>query len=183
MGATASPILRSCIHHEAAARGQVLAHAGQEPLDVGARVQVQGRVEGGHHEWEPASQAAGAHVDSPLLSVEIRHPEGAAGRTAPGAGASALIPAPYAVFAVGPTPDKTTAASVNRHLRRVRAALKPWSSAVGYLHFTVDRATCFAPDVAARLTDAKALWDAGNLITSNEPRPSETTLASRPSAT
>jgi len=128
-------------------------------------------------------EAAGAHVDSPLLSVEIRHLEGATGRTAPGAGASALIPAPYAVFAVGPTPDETTAASVKRHLRRVRAALEPWSSAVGCLHFTADRATCFAPDIAARLTDAKAQWDASNLITSNEPRPPETPLAPSPSAT
>jgi FAD/FMN-containing dehydrogenase len=112
---------------------------------------------------------AGAHVESPLVSVEIRHLDGALARSAPGAGVTARLPAPYGVYAVGPTPDATTTDDVTDHLRRVRGALEPWSSPANYMHFTTDRASCFAAGTGVRLAATKAAWDAFGLITSNEP--------------
>lgn len=112
---------------------------------------------------------AGAGVDSPLVSVEIRHLGGALGQSAPGAGVTARLPAPYGVFAVGPTPDAATVDHVRNHLRRVRGALEPWCAPANYLHFTTDRDSCFTAEARERLATIKAAWDAGRLITSNEP--------------
>ena len=50
------------VEDEATARGQVRLHAPEERLDIGARVQVQERVERAQHQREALAEAHLAHV-------------------------------------------------------------------------------------------------------------------------
>ena len=55
------------------------------------------------------ARVAGHGVDSPLLSVELRHLGGELARSQSGHGVLGSIEAPYAMFAVGIAPDAPTA--------------------------------------------------------------------------
>src|SRR5262249_56549012 len=60
---------------------------------------------------------AGPGVETPLLSVELRHLGGALAREAPGAGAQAKIDAEYVMFAGGMTPTSELAPAGGAHAR------------------------------------------------------------------
>jgi FAD/FMN-containing dehydrogenase len=78
---------------------------------------------------------AGHGSGSPLLSVELRHLGGAIAERPADAGAIGHLEAEFLMFAVGVTPDATTAAKVDGHVQLVEQALLPWGASIHYANF------------------------------------------------
>jgi hypothetical protein len=120
--------------------------------------------------------AAGPGTESPLLSIEVRHLGGAAGRADPEHGALAAIKAPYSLFAVGMAAAPEMKHAVLQRLDRVQAALAPWDAG-RLLNFTerpTDTSRMFDDEVHRRLREIKSRYDPGNVIHANhELSPSE----------
>jgi hypothetical protein len=116
-------------------------------------------------------RATGSEVDSPLLSVELRHLGGALtpGRS-PG-GALDGIDADFAFFAIGITPTPDSIEVVERAVRASQYALAPWIRGC-YLNFAEvakDGETLWGNEVHQRLRQVKTAYDADDLIRSNHP--------------
>jgi FAD/FMN-containing dehydrogenase len=112
-------------------------------------------------------EAAAIGSGSPLLSVELRHLGGALARTTRGQGAAGVIEDPFALFAVGITPDDDTKAAVADHVARLRAALAPWESERTFFNFTERRAegrSLFGELAYERLRDVRARYDPSRLL-------------------
>jgi hypothetical protein len=115
---------------------------------------------------------AGAEVESPLLSIEVRHLGGALARQAPGAGALASLDAQFLVFAVGSTPNAELMAAVRAHVELVQAALGPWDSGRANLNFAAKRERgerLFGDPTYRRLQAVKAAVDPDDVFRSNHP--------------
>jgi FAD/FMN-containing dehydrogenase len=116
---------------------------------------------------------AGHGSGSPLLSVELRHLGGAVAERPLDAGAIGHLEAEFLTFALGVTPDATTAAKVDTHVQIVEHALLPWAASVHYANFDErpgggrnrfhDRATL------ERLRAVKSRVDPGALFTGAHP--------------
>ena len=78
---------------------------------------------------------AGHGSGSPLLSVELRQLGGAIAERPADAGAVGHLEAEFLMFAVGVTPDATTAAKVDGHVQLVEQALLPWGASIHYANF------------------------------------------------
>src|SRR3954451_10915166 len=117
----------------------------------------------------------GGHAStSPLLSVEIRHLEGALGRPAPGNGATPALDARFAMFAVGMTMDPVMTAAVRAYLPVVKAALARYDSGREYLNFaehSTDPRRLWSIDRYQRLRRVKAEHDPRDMFRSNHPVP------------
>jgi UDP-N-acetylenolpyruvoylglucosamine reductase len=97
--------------------------------------------------------AVGPGSGSELMSVEIRHLGGAAGREGPGAGALARLPGEYLILGIDVTPDEETAATVRARLRTMLASTAELASGL-YLNFTehrIDTRRLFSGETYARL--------------------------------
>jgi FAD/FMN-containing dehydrogenase len=117
-------------------------------------------------------RAAGPDVQSPLLSIEVRHLGGALDRTEPGAGALATMEGQFAMFAVGITPTPELDAAVKAHVEIVLAALAPWDSGRMYLNFAEKRRRgeeLFGDLTYRRLQTVKAAVDPDDVFRSNHP--------------
>jgi FAD/FMN-containing dehydrogenase len=117
--------------------------------------------------------AAGAGTDSPLVSLEVRHLGGAAGRPDPGHGALAAIAAPYTLFAVGMALGPEMKQSVEQRLDQVQGALAQWDAG-RLLTFTErpeDPARMFTDEAYRRLREVKAQYDPDNVIQANHEIP------------
>ena len=117
-------------------------------------------------------RVAGADVQSPLLSIEVRHLGGALGRQAPGAGALASIDGQFAMFTVGMTPTPELETAVKVHVEIVLAALAPWDSGRMYLNFAEKRRRgeeLFGDLTYRRLQTVKAAVDPEDVFRSNHP--------------
>jgi hypothetical protein len=115
---------------------------------------------------------AGAGSGSPLLSVEIRHLDGALARKAPGAGALATIGGKFAMFAVGLSVTPEMDAAVRAHVEIVQAVLGPWDSGRMYLNFAEKRQRgerLFGDATYRRLQAVKAVVDPDDVFRSNHP--------------
>jgi FAD binding domain len=112
---------------------------------------------------------AGAGTDSPLLSVEVRHLGGAAGRPDPGHGALAAIDAEYLLFAVGMAADAEMKQAVTERLDQVQATLAPWDAGrvMNFTERPVGAERMFTEDVHRRLREVKSKYDPDNLIQAN----------------
>jgi hypothetical protein len=111
----------------------------------------------------------GAGTNSPLLSIEVRHLGGAAGRADPEHGALAAIDSPYALFAVGMAATPEMKQAVVQRLDDLQAALEPWDAGC-FLNFTerpgkTDR--MFSGDSYRRLREVKSKYDPDNIIQAN----------------
>jgi hypothetical protein len=118
--------------------------------------------------------AGRADRPTPMLSVEIRHIGGAAGRAQPGHGALAAIDAPYAMFGVGIALNEEMAAAINGFTPVLREALTPYDAGSAYLNFVeepTETATFFRGDAYDRLRAVKSQYDAGDMFCSNHPIP------------
>ena len=114
---------------------------------------------------------AGPDSGSGLLSVEIRHLGGAAGRPDPQGGALDHIAADYAVYAVGIAATPEMRAGVDASLDQVRQAFADCRAEVTYLNFAdtpVDPSTLFSPEAYARLGEVKRAYDPDDLFRSNQ---------------
>jgi FAD binding domain/Berberine and berberine like len=117
--------------------------------------------------------ATGPGTDSPLLSLEVRHLEGAAGRADAGHGALAAIDAPYLLFAVGMAATPEMKQGVLARLDQVQAAVAPWDAG-RFLNFTerpVNTARMFTDEAYRRLREVKATYDPDDVIHANHEIP------------
>jgi FAD/FMN-containing dehydrogenase len=94
--------------------------------------------------------AAAMDGTAPLLSVEVRHLEGALGRPDPNGGVLSHFEAPYAMYSVAMAPSAEAVVAVDGRIEEVRAAAGPWLSRSAYFNF------------AERNADASTLYPVGN---------------------
>jgi FAD binding domain/Berberine and berberine like len=116
---------------------------------------------------EAMLEVAGPGVESPLLSVEIRHLGGALAREKPGHGAVGTIDARYVFFSVGVAVSPETGALVAQHAAMVREALAEWEDTRTYFNFTerdVDGDELYPSATHARLREIKAKYDPDELL-------------------
>jgi hypothetical protein len=124
--------------------------------------------------------AAGALVDavamdgtSPLVSVEVRHLEGALGRPDPNGGVLSHLEAPFGMYAVGIAPSAEAKTAIDERLAALRGAAEPWLSSRRYFNFAerdVDPVSFYAHGDYGRLTaireqvDPRGLFQAKHTI-------------------
>ncbi|NRQ37762.1 FAD-binding oxidoreductase, partial [Nonomuraea sp. NN258] len=116
--------------------------------------------------------AAGAGVDVPLMSVELRQLGGAVGRRTSGAGALGSLAAEFALYAVGVVPDPAMRGPVSDAVRQVLTAVAPWRAARDYPNFreTSDDPGAFHDQATlARLRAVKQSYDPAGLFRANHP--------------
>jgi FAD/FMN-containing dehydrogenase len=94
--------------------------------------------------------AAAMDGSAPILSVEVRHLEGALGRPDPNGGVLSHFEAPYAMYSVAMAPSPAMVPAIDGRIAEVRGAAGPWLSRSTYFNF------------AERKTDASTLYPRGN---------------------
>jgi len=134
---------------------------------------VPGRGEGWMlHSFDGAAAAAlvsSAAMDgtSPLLSVEIRHLDGALGRPDPNGGVLSHLEAPYAVYSIGIAPSAEAVSAVDEQVSRVRSATEPWLSRRRYHNFAerdVDPVSFYSQGAYGRLAQVREQVDPDSLF-------------------
>jgi FAD/FMN-containing dehydrogenase len=115
----------------------------------------------------------GPGTDSPLVSVEVRHLGGAAGRPAPDHGALSAIDAQYAQYGVGMAADGEMTQTVVRRLDELQAALAAWDAGrfLNFTERTTDTARMFNEETYRRLREVKSKYDPDNVIQANHEIP------------
>jgi hypothetical protein len=81
------------------------------------------------------AEAAAMDGTAPLVSVELRHLDGAVGRPDPNGGALTHLPAPYVMFAVGMLPSPDAAGRIEERIAEIRTAIGAWRSDRAYANF------------------------------------------------
>jgi hypothetical protein len=92
---------------------------------------------------------------SPLLSVEVRHLEGAVGRPDPNGGVLSHLEAPYVIYSVGSVPSTDAAAAIDERIAVLRDATEAWLSRRRYFNLAerdVDPVSFYAQGDYARLS-------------------------------
>jgi FAD binding domain len=112
----------------------------------------------------------GPGVSHPLLSVELRHLEGAISQPDPHAGAVDSLPGRFLGYSVGITPVPQAVPPVIAAVTAVRTALEPWAGTRNYANF---RDSSDAPErfwdasVLERLRAARDRYNANRTIRGN----------------
>jgi FAD/FMN-containing dehydrogenase len=116
---------------------------------------------------------AGPGTDSPLVSMEVRHLRGAAGRSDPAHGARDALDASYALYAVGMAMNDPMKQTVMQRLDRLQAAMAPWAAGrlLNFAERPVDPTGMFSGEAYRRLRDVKSKYDPDNLIQANHEIP------------
>jgi hypothetical protein len=118
---------------------------------------------------------AGAGSRSPLLSIEVRHLQGALGVPSPEACAFTLADAGFALYAVGMVMSPEMGAAVVQHIEVMRSALSAWDTGRGTPNFaeapTGSSSTLYPTEVFERLQDVRSRYDPSGLFRSNHPIP------------
>lgn len=123
-----------------------------------------------HETIDALLAAAGPDVESPLLSVELRH---LGGMMTPGrmsGGATSGLPGSHLMFAVGFTPFPEAVVAVEQAVATVRAAVTPWEAGC-YVNFAETRRAGEEVffDSYERLRRVKWAYDPTDLFHSNHP--------------
>lgn len=119
---------------------------------------------------DAASAIAGAAAmdgTSPLISVELRHLEGALGRPDPNGGVLSHFEAPYAVYAVGIAPSSEAVAAIDERIEALRSASEPWLARTAYFNLSerdVDASTFYPGDRYRRLAEIRAQADPDGVL-------------------
>ena len=116
-------------------------------------------------------RVAGPGVDSPLLSVELRHLGGALRPGVTPGGAVTGFDADFLLFAVGITPTPESVQPVEESVTAVQYAMAPWTKGC-YLNFaerTKGGDTLWGAATHERLREVKAAYDPAQVIRSNHP--------------
>jgi len=119
-------------------------------------------------------EAEGPGVDTPLLSIELRHLDGAVRRSAPDGGPLASLDGRFLMFAVGIPVDPEVGEAIERHAGALRERLAPWAADRAYLNFAerpTDAETAFPPEEYRRLREVRARYDPNDLFCANHPIP------------
>jgi hypothetical protein len=104
---------------------------------------------------------------SPLLSVEVRHLEGALGRPDPSGGVLSHLDAPYAMYSLGIAAGPEAVGAIDERLGALRAATEPWLSRRRYFNFAerdVDPVSFYAHGDYGRLTAIREEVDPHGLL-------------------
>jgi hypothetical protein len=107
-------------------------------------------------------EAAAMDGTAPLLSLELRHLDGALGRPDPNGGVLSHFEASYALYAVGAPMGPVTGDAIVARLGEVRTASAPWVSQSTYLNFAdgdVDASDFFPSGAFGRLAAIRAELD------------------------
>jgi FAD/FMN-containing dehydrogenase len=118
---------------------------------------------------EAIVEAARMDGTAPLVSVEVRHLEGALGRPDPNGGVLSHLEASYAMYSVGSTMGPVTAAAIEERLGEIRAAAEPWLAATTYSNFAdgdVDARDLYPGGAFERLAAVRAQLDPDGLFRS-----------------
>ena len=115
----------------------------------------------------------GPGTDSPLVSLEVRHLRGAAGRSDPAHGVRDALDASYALYAVGMAMNDAMKQTVVQRLDRLQAGLAPWAagSLLNFAERPVDPARMFTDEAYRRLREVKSKYDPDNLMQANHEIP------------
>jgi FAD/FMN-containing dehydrogenase len=108
------------------------------------------------------ANAAGMDGTAPLISVEVRHLDGALGRPDPNGGVLSHFEATYAVYSVGMAPSPAVVPLIDQRIGEIRAAVGPWLSRSTYFNFAerdVDASSLYPEGVYERLAEIRAEVD------------------------
>lgn len=117
-------------------------------------------------------RVAGPDSGSPLLTVEVRHLDGALGRPRPEHAALASVEAGYALYAAGIAATPELGAACDAHLRVVNEALEPWTTPHIVMNFAETRrdpVAFWGGEAHERLCRLKQEIDPGDLFRANHP--------------
>jgi FAD/FMN-containing dehydrogenase len=115
---------------------------------------------------------AGADADTSLISIEVRHLEGALRRSAADGGALPYIDASYAAFGTGNAATPDAVATVRGQAQALQTALAPWHASYGYYNWAdhPSPAQALLPaDAYRRLQQIKTSRDPDDVIISAHP--------------
>jgi FAD/FMN-containing dehydrogenase len=107
---------------------------------------------------------------SPLVSLEVRHLDGALASAPDGHGALGRLDGRFAVYGVGIPVDAEAAAAITAHFPRVRDALTAWDSGRSYLNFAeqeTDLGSAFSAEALDRLRAVKLRYDPADVFRAN----------------
>ena len=116
--------------------------------------------------------AAGPSVDSPLLSVEVRHLGGALGISDTDHGVLDRVGADYALVGVGMPVTPELGQAIEAHLDTVTGAVEPWVTGREYLNFAerpTTTAKLFGGPGADRLAAIATAYDPDARMVANHP--------------
>ena len=108
------------------------------------------------------AEAAAMDGTSPLISVEIRHLEGALGRPDPNGGVLSHFEAPFAMYAVGMAPSPAAVDATDERIAALRSALERWLAPTSYFNLAergADASTFYPGDGYGRLAEIRAQAD------------------------
>jgi len=107
-------------------------------------------------------RAAAMDGTAPLLSVEVRHLEGAVGRPDPNGGVLSHFEAPFAMYLVGVAPGPSAVQATQERIAAIRSAAAPWLSRSSYFNFAeaaVEGSSLYPTGAYERLTEIRADLD------------------------
>ena len=113
-----------------------------------------------------------AFVGSPLLHLEVRQLGGAAAIHSPDHGVLDAIDQPFICFSFGLTFDPAALEAVDRQVRLLLEAIRPWDSGRRYLNFAESRTdprSIYPVESYERLRRAKARYDPAGMFVANHP--------------
>jgi FAD/FMN-containing dehydrogenase len=118
-------------------------------------------------------RATGPETDSPLVSLEVRHLGGAAGRADAEGGAVAAIDASFTLYGVGMAANEEMKRAGEKRLDQVREALEPWDagSLLNFADRPVDPSRLFGGEAYRRLREVKSRYDPDNIFQANHEIP------------
>jgi FAD/FMN-containing dehydrogenase len=108
---------------------------------------------------EAIVEAAAMNGTAPLISIEIRHLEGALGRPDPNGGVLSHVDAPYALYSVGIATGPEAVTAIDARIAAIRAAAGPWLSRRAYFNLSereVDPSAFYPDGAYGRLTQIRA---------------------------
>jgi hypothetical protein len=115
---------------------------------------------------------AGADADTMLISIEVRHLDGALRRPGGDGGPLPSIDASYALYGTGVAATPEAVATVASQAQTLKDALAPWHASYGYYNFAETRAPAQAllpAEPYHRLQQIKASHDPDDAIISAHP--------------
>jgi FAD/FMN-containing dehydrogenase len=117
-------------------------------------------------------ELAGADADTMLISIEVRHLDGALRRRAADGGALSSIDASYALYGTGVAATPEAVATVGGQAQALKDALAPWHASYSFYNNTDTPAPVQAllpPDTYQRLQQIKTSHDPDDAIISAHP--------------
>jgi FAD/FMN-containing dehydrogenase len=117
-------------------------------------------------------RVAGPGSSSPLLSVEIRHLDGAVGRAPEDAGVLGSLDGRYMVFSVGMVMGPGDAAAIDAAVANLGNALARWKAERAVMNFSeheADPRSFFAPEAYERLVTVKRRYDPDQRLVATHP--------------